>query len=120
MNLRSARLQTGLTQGELGTELAKRTERKASYGQKLISLWEAGKAFPADVDVKALCFILNVPAGSLEFEGFEKEGDPWTFLAVNGVGEEDVQLLRQNPMLHKPLAEAVKQFCAKMRDVIKS
>ena len=117
--LKDIRLAKGLKQIDIGEKLFSPIGVSRAYAQKLISLWETGRALPDEAQKDALCEVLEVQREELSFESeiptFLSVAAKKSFLLEIGVREENVFLILKNPIVHKSIANAMNCACDSLR-----
>jgi transcriptional regulator with XRE-family HTH domain len=114
-SLWAARKRNGIDQKELGRRLSKELGNPINSAQQLISRWESGKAQPSPGCQAALCRVLGVEDGKIQFVEPDLIDIILQILTDNGVSDEDMRLITENPASHKPFAQAVLVVCEKLR-----
>jgi len=117
--LKDIRLAKGLKQTDLGEKLFSHIGISKAYMQKLISLWETGKALPEEAQKDALCEVLGVSREELVFEdqiaSFISAATKKSFLLEVGVSEDNAILILNNPLVHKSIASVINCECDRLR-----
>jgi transcriptional regulator with XRE-family HTH domain len=107
-SLKSVREAAGISQKELAAKLGS--------SHQLISKWEVGNGKPSQEQKVALCRILGIDEGEIEFiDPSNLQEMVVHILKQNGVTEADLCLVIDNPASHKPFAQAVLAICEKLR-----